>query len=282
MMYASPLRYPGGKAPLADVVARIRKLNGLSDTEIAEPFAGGAGASLTLLFQEETPRVRINDADPAIHDFWWAATAQSGKVLDWLAGVPVTVDEWRRQRQIYHSPNASRLKRGVATFYLNRCNRSGIILDGSVIGGLEQTGRWGIDARFNREALRKRLERVAEYSERIAVSGDDALDFLQGLDPNRTFCFIDPPYYHKGPTLYLNAIDSNYHAALAERLRALAGPWILTYDECPEIRGLYEWAHVREFQLSYSAAERRRGREVMITPHWMRLPESQKSRSITW
>ena len=50
MKTCSPLRYPGGKSAMAELLSEIRRLNGLGDRAIAEPFAGGAGASLTLLF----------------------------------------------------------------------------------------------------------------------------------------------------------------------------------------------------------------------------------------
>ena len=55
---------------MAGLIARIRKLNKLEEISIAEPFAGGAGASLSLLMAGQTNEVFINDADPAIYAFW--------------------------------------------------------------------------------------------------------------------------------------------------------------------------------------------------------------------
>ena len=99
-----------------------------------------------------------------------------------------------------------------------------------------------------------------------------------------TFFFIDPPYFEKGPTLYLNAFDASYHEVLAARLKAMLGAaWVLTYDDCPEVRRMYRgWAAVRPFSLRYSAAKRRIGRELLITPKWMRLPTRQASAALTW
>ena len=59
MVTASPLRYPGGKTTLAGLLSQIRRLNNLGDRAIAEPFAGGAGASLKLLYLEETHEIYI-------------------------------------------------------------------------------------------------------------------------------------------------------------------------------------------------------------------------------
>lgn len=285
MRTLSPLRYPGGKSVMASLLGGIRRLNSLGDRGIAEPFAGGAGASLSLLYLEETHEIFINDADSAISDFWWTLTNRPQPFLDMLSRTRVSITEWRRQRDVYRNRGrVSRLRRGFAAFYLNRCNRSGIIMNAGPIGGIKQAGKWKLDARFNKVGLLKRCAKVAEYGERIHVSDDDGIHFIERLDPRSTFFFIDPPYFEKGPTLYLNALDARYHEVLAARLESLSdAAWVLTYDDCPEIRRMYGgWAAVRPFSLRYVAAERRTGRELLITPQWMRLPTHQASAALAW
>ena len=276
MNVASPLRYPGGKASMTNVIRRIRTLNQLNGHAIAEPFAGGAGASLSLLYLRETHEIHINDLDPAIYDFWHSAVHETSALIQYLEKVPVSVEEWIRWRDIYRKADSSQLDRGFAALYLNRCNRSGIIDGGGVIGGLEQRGHWKIDARFNKDTLRDRLERIAAERDRIFVTGIDGIEFIDTLDTQSTFYFIDPPYLKKGPTLYLNGLDSEYHVRLADKLRSMAaGAWALTYDDCDEVHQLYSsWAMIRPFSLRYSARESRVGREVLITPPWLTLPEA--------
>jgi DNA adenine methylase len=285
MRASSPLRYPGGKSALAGLLADIRKLNGLGNRAIAEPFSGGAGASLTLLYLEEAHKIYINDADPAIYDFWWTVTNRSRPFINMLSRTPVTIGEWRRQRDLYRNTrHVSRLRRGFSAFFLNRCNHSGIITNGGPIGGIAQSGPWKLNARFNRAGLRERCEKVAEYRERIRVSCDDGVHFIQTLDPESSFFFIDPPYFKKGPMLYLNALDGDYHRRLAAQLKTMRNAaWVLTYDDCAEVRQMYRgWAALRPFSLRYAAAERRPGKEILITPKWIRLPNSQKSAALTW
>ncbi|MBI5504844.1 MAG: DNA adenine methylase [Deltaproteobacteria bacterium] len=270
---------------MAGLLGNIRRINGLGHQAIAEPFAGGAGASLTLLYLEETHGIYINDADPAIYDFWWTLVNRPLPFLDMLSRTRVSMVEWRRQRSVYRdSGRVSRLRRGFSTFYLNRCNRSGIIMNGGPIGGITQVGAWKLDARFNKSDLRRRCEKVAEYRERVRVSCDDGIQFIERLDPESTFFFVDPPYFEKGPTLYLNSLDADYHAALAARLKAMCNAaWVLTYDDCAEVRRMYRgWAAIHPFSLRYSAAERRNGKEVLITPKWMRLPKWQESAALDW
>ena len=270
---------------MADLLSQIRKLNGLRDHAVAEPFAGGAGASLTLLYLEETRRILINDADPAIYDFWWSLVNQPEQFLDYLSNTKVTMEEWRLQRDIYKNPGrVSRVRRGFATFFLNRCNHSGIIVNAGPIGGINQRGRWKLDARFNKTNLQPRCKKVSEYRDRINVSCYDGMEFFDKVDDDTTMFFIDPPYFEKGSTLYLDCLEEGYHQALADRLKIMRDKaWVLTYDDCSEIRGMYEgWAYLRAYSLPYTAHRRRRGKEVLIVPKWMRLPDSQVSTTLRW
>ncbi len=285
MKTVSPLRYPGGKSAMAGLLARIRELNELDKHKIAEPFAGGAGASLSLLMAGRTPKVLINDADPTIHAFWWALVHNTNAFIDLISEKRVCMTEWRRQRDIYRSVRrVSITRRGFAAFYLNRCNRSGIIMNGGPVGGIDQKGMWKIDARFNKHELIKRCKKIAERRNQIRVSQTDGIKFIAGANPNSTFFFIDPPYYQKGKTLYLNSLDDAYHKALASKLKELKhANWVLSYDDCPEIRQMYRsWARIRPFIFNYVAAERRSGKEILIAPRWMKLPGMQESASIAW
>jgi len=285
MKVASPLRYPGGKSVMTGLLSQIRKINRLGNRAVAEPFAGGAGASLSLLYLEEAPKIHINDADPAIHDLWWAIINQSKPFLDMISKTRLSMAEWRRQRDVYRdNGRISRLRRGFATFYLNRCNRSGIIMNGGPIGGIKQEGKWKLDARFNKNNLHRRCEKIFEYRDRITLSCLDGINFIASRDQKSTFFFIDPPYFAKGKTLYLNLLDEDYHNVLANQLKSMKdAAWVLTYDDCPEIRKFYsDWATIRPFSLRYAASERRSGKELLIVPKWMRLPDSQTSAAITW
>ena len=72
------------------------------------------------------------------------------------------MEEWNRQRNICLTRNNKySFELGFATFYMNRTNRSGII-KGGVIGGMDQSGTWKMDARFKREELIRRIESIAE------------------------------------------------------------------------------------------------------------------------
>lgn len=271
----SPLRYPGGKSRVANFIKLLCLRNGLAQGHYAEPYAGGASVALSLLTSEIVRVVHINDLDPGIFAFWTTVLEETDRFCDWVSSVPLTVSEWERQRRLYFETE-DRFLRGAATFYLNRTNRSGIIANGGIIGGKSQEGRWGIDARFGREGLVKRIRRIARYRSRIRLSNLDAIEFLakrRGWLHGKTLVYLDPPYYVKGQNLYRNAYSPGDHAAVAEQVERLPGPWVVSYDNVPEIRALYGAHAARYYDLGYSARVRKLGREAMFFSPELDLPE---------
>ena len=263
--YHSPLRYPGGKTSLLPFFEKIIEEHGLEKITYVEPFAGGAGAALGLLFSDKVERIVINDLDRAIYSFWLSAIFESGKFIRKIYATPITIAEWKKQREIYRNPKSDTFRLGFATFFLNRTNISGI-LDGGPIGGLDQKGKWKINARYNKKNLAAKIRRIALYKEKISVSQKDGLDLIEKyLDKKNTFIYLDPPYYEKGAALYLNHYQKENHTALAKKLNQHKNSlWLLTYDNKREIKSLYPNREIINFSLRYNAYESRKGREVMI------------------
>jgi DNA adenine methylase len=262
----TPLRYPGGKTRLAGFLAHVLDRPGWRGATYVEPYAGGAGAALSLLHSGVVARVVINDLDPCMFAFWRAAVDESSAMLHLLDSAPLTIAEWERQREIYRQRDtANLLELGFATFYLNRTNRSGV-MNAGVIGGKEQRGKYKIDARYNKSELRARLEWIGENASRIKVSNLDGLDVIRKyVSMKKAFSYIDPPYFAKGSFLYLNSFMERDHTALADLLRQARGArWILTYDDVPEIRRLYRGMYQGTFHLPYSAHVATRAKERMV------------------
>jgi len=142
--YYSPLRYPGGKAKVANYVKLVMLQNDLVDVEYVEPYAGGASVALALLFEDYASYVHINDINRGVHAFWDAVLNDADDLCERVMQTALTVEEWLHQREVYRNPESDGLDLGFATFFLNRTNRSGIIANGGVIGGPDPTGPWGI------------------------------------------------------------------------------------------------------------------------------------------
>lgn len=277
MRYHSPLRYPGGKGKLTPFLQRVLDENDLHEIHYGEPYAGGAGVALGLLYSEYARYIHINDADRSIYSFWHSILNHTEEFCRRVMSSALDVEEWRRQRDVQAEKlHAPLLDLGFSTFYLNRTNRSGIVGSGGVIGGLKQTGKWGIDARFNRLELVTRIRRAASYRSRISVYCLDALDFLAicaGELPSRSLVYLDPPYFVMGQRkLYANYYRAEDHAAVAEALEGCPWPWVVSYDAAPEIIQLYRGHRRLTYGIDYSAASRYEGAEVMFFSPELTIP----------
>lgn len=104
-MHYSPLRYPGGKAKLASFMGFIVEKMDISGGTYIEPFAGGAGIAIELLLTDKVNHIVINDYDKAIASFWHAVTKENARFIDAIYNVPITIDEWYRQKKFCKTQN---------------------------------------------------------------------------------------------------------------------------------------------------------------------------------
>ncbi|TXH02649.1 MAG: DNA adenine methylase [Nevskiaceae bacterium] len=283
-MAASPLRYPGGKACMLELVASILRMNKLEYGHYAEPYAGGCGLALELLYGGHVSDIHINDIDPSIWAFWYCVLNRTDALVDLVQKTPVTVKEWLKQRDVHRAQDTgSVLKLGFSAFFLNRTNRSGIISGAGVIGGLDQKGLYKIDCRYNADDLARRIRRVAKYKDQIHLSNLDAVKFLAQSEkklPEESLMFIDPPYFNKGSSLYTSFYLPDDHALVARKVLASTRNWIVTYDDMPEIRALYRSRRQYCFDINYSLQDKRLGTELLIASKGIKIPSVVKDRQV--
>ncbi len=267
--FFSPLRYPGGKTRLASFLFNALNKNFSKDEKIilVEPYAGGAGASLKLLFSGKVDKIIINDLDKAIFSFWKTAISDTDFLINKIKKVNINIDEWKKQKKIYNNPLSTTKELAFATLFLNRTNRSGII-EGGPIGGIEQSGYWNIKARFTKNTIITRLEKIKEFKNKVIVRNLDGITLLKQLEKNkcknRYFIFLDPPYYQKGKSLYLNHYIDKDHKKLLKLLEKSSLKWVMTYDDVSYIQNLYQKMKKDKFTINHSAFKSRRGKEVVI------------------
>lgn len=276
----SPLRYPGGKGKLATFVAKVICDNGLQDGLYVEPYAGGAAVAFELLMTGVVRRVAINDLNRPIFAFWRAVLDDTAALVDLVRTTEVTMAVRDRAKRIFTESTGTGLELAFATFFLNRTNRSGI-LNGGPIGGVDQTGAWKLDARYNKEALIERIEKIARMRKYISLTNLDAIVFLNTAAlqwRKNTLVYLDPPYYDKGRDLYYNFYQHNDHANVAFATHNLCDvKWIVSYDDVEPIHSLYQQASCLRYTIGYSARERSRGAEAMFFSPGLTIPPVQGS-----
>ena len=178
MKFNSPLRYPGGKQKLTPFIEKILEINQI-DGHYIEPFAGGAGVALKLLISKKIKTIHLNDYDVRVYAFWKSIINENEKFCRHILETPLNIKEWKKQKNVLRNyKDYTFFEIGFSAFYLNRCNRSGI-LNAGVIGGVNQNGRYKIDARFSKKALVQRVELIGKNSDLISISNLDAKDYIK-------------------------------------------------------------------------------------------------------
>ena len=271
----SVLRYPGGKTQLYAAVKALIEYNSFGNCTYVEPFAGGAGLALKLLYNGVVPNIAINDFDPAIYAVWHACLYEPNELKKLIQTTPLTIDEWDRQKAIYSNPNKhSILELGFAALYLNRTNKSGII-EGGVLGKRDQSGPYKMTARFNRDTLCTKVSRITSYKDKILLLNFDAKDLLADVDNiigDKVFINIDPPYVKKGAELYRNFFNEEDHSTLSHIISLCTCPWIVTYDVCELIYKLYKEYRCSKIDVRYSVNIKRNANEYIFFSNDICLP----------
>ena len=272
----SPLRYPGGKAKLYNLVKKVLIKNDLLGGTYVEPFAGGAGLAIKLLMENDVKRIVLNDLDPAIFCFWKVILNQTDDFCKYIDQVELTIDEWKRQRDFFKKGNnGDELQFAFSVFYLNRTNISGI-LNGGVIGGINQKGTYKIDARFNKENLKKRIREISSRKNDIVLYDLDAKELISGgylKKYRKVLINFDPPYVNKGDQLYKNSFKQEDHLTLFQSINKCKKKWIVTYDVCDLISKLYSNYRRRLITLNYSANNKTVEHEYIVFSNNLEIPD---------
>jgi len=277
----SILRYPGSKARFVDFISKAISLNSGRPRLFVEPFCGGASVSIALLENGVVDEIAINDVDPLISKLWSVvfSTADAKWLANQVMTVPLTVEEWRRQKEL--EPK-NRREAALKCLFLNRTSFNGIIHKAGPLGG------WGqktidIGVRFNRKRLADRIAELSALSPKVSVANEGWQTFCeQFADDERAIFYLDPPYYHKAEQLYGHVFDEATHVRLRDFLSSFVRPWLLSYDDAKEVRDLYVdvTSKARVIDTTYSTHPLGGcsfvGRELVYT-NMKRLPAASKS-----
>lgn len=263
----SPLRYPGGKGQMYNFIFDIIFKNNLLGCNYIEPFAGGAGIAIRLLLEGKVNSIYLNDYDRSIYSIWHCILYETERFVKKIENTEVNIESYHIQKEIQKRKDEVDLfALGFSTFFLNRTNRSGIITSGP-IGGYDQKGKDKIDCRFNKKTLINLIKAISDKKEHIYIYNLDAKDFIHIITKENSFFFIDPPYYNKGKELYVNYFNHEDHKLLADVIRncLINKYFLISYDYCKEIEGIYSFLNSFSIDLKYSLQRKRKAKEIWFS-----------------
>lgn len=253
-------RYPGGKAKFYDTI--VQYLSSPASTYV-EPFFGGGGFGLRYLAEHKPRNVVLNDANPALMALWRQVKENPRQLKTLVSRFVPTTEAFFEMRQRLLSGTAS----GFDELAIHQISYSGLgAKSGSPLGGKTQQSKYKVSCRWSPSAICKGIQQASQILNSTSTTLLNA-DFrtIMRAYPKATF-YIDPPYYVKGDTLYLHAFSKTDHQVLASCVKQLQGSWVLSYDDCPQIRELYAWARVRALSVTYTISGARRTKELLICP----------------
>ncbi|MFX0198237.1 MAG: DNA adenine methylase [Candidatus Hodarchaeota archaeon] len=272
----SPLRYPGGKSKsLHKIMPNIYSLY----KEFREPFVGGGSVFLAAM-QRINPKAlyKINDLNYDVYCFW-KELKENGIVL--ISEIQKIKNKYNNGKELFQFLTSSKkertdLERAIRFFILNRITFSGTTDSG---GYSEQA----FLKRFTKSSI-QRLKPLPRLLEKVIIKHGDYEKLL--FEPNKdVFIFLDPPYFSAAKSkLYGKNGDlhtSFDHERFANNVEKCRHKWLITYDDCQEIRDLFSFADIYEWKAQYgmnnvSKKKAEKGRELFVTNYELKLKTQMK------
>jgi len=263
-------RYPGGKNKLKDrICERIMSLSNScrdcnGEFEYREPFFGGGSIGLALMKQDKLTRAWFNDKDEGIACLWNAVGIYPHELKKMVKGFKPSVKAFDEiseflKTQTLRYTSESVVQYGFYKLAIHQISYSGLGLkSGGPLGGRSQESAYKIDCRWSPDYICKKIDEVNKMFRNIDFPGCTSHDFSEVIvDYRPAVIYLDPPYYDKGSDLYYHSFTEQDHKRLAKELKATPHKWVLSYDDCPEIRKLYDWANIEVLNVNYSITSKK-------------------------
>jgi len=244
--FRSPLRYPGGKQKAIDKIAKFLPEKA---SEFREPMVGGGSVFLYAKSTNLAKSYWINDAFKELISFW--QTVQNSNtcklLIKDLTELKISAQSVEQLKKYYeqarNESSRDTYRQALLFFFFNRVSFSGT----TRAGGFSRAASL---SRFTFSSI-ERLTPMPIALSGVKITNIDCEEVIaaEGKD---VFLFLDPPYYtakklygHNGNLHHFN------HEQLNDTLQKTKHKFLITYDDCPEIRDLYKWANIRNWHLQY-------------------------------
>lgn len=245
-----PLSYAGGKNRIANsIIAKFPK-----HTTYVEAFAGGA----QVLFHKEPSKVEIiNDIDGELVNFYRVCQSHYEELIRYTRFMHLSRELFSRLHET--SPQSlTDIQRAARYFYLQK----------SAYGGRITRQAYAIHVvqppNFTPERAKELIERTHLRLDRVQIEQLPYDEVVRRYDRATTFFYLDPPYY--GIRLYRHNMKHGDFEKMADVLRVVKGKFILSINDHPEIRRLFQDFTIETVPITYSmhSAAGKRYQELLI------------------
>lgn len=135
--------------------------------------------------------------------------------------------------------------------------------------------------------IRKLFELIKQLENRMAnvvVENQDFETLIKHYDRQDSFFYADPPYFST-EDMYAVGFNWNDHVRLKDTLSKIQGKFLLSYNDCPEIRELYKGFSMLDFSRTHSMAQRyeagKEFKELLISNYDLYERERSKPQQLT-
>lgn len=246
----SPYRYAGGKSKLlSQIMEHLDPLVKDSPSYI-EPFVGGGSVFLEIVNRYPDKSFYLNDKNYGVASFWSIVTGNNDQQLSELCNLIDQQPTVALHNQLREDTSTEIVISAYKSIFFNRCNFSGIESSG-MIGGSEQKSKYKIDCRYNANKIKKKILEINQATRgKVTVTNLDINDYHYLWDNNYS-AYLDPPYVEKGSMLYTKYMQQSEHKIFADKLNT-RNNWLLSYDDHPLIRKLYQDREIIDLSVRYS------------------------------
>jgi DNA adenine methylase len=263
---SSFLRYPGGKWNHRKHIIENLKPYLKRGIQYRELFFGGGGIGLQLLQDGLLSSMWINDRDAGIAALWTSVIRypdELKKLVMRFVPTRKAFGVFKEELLVLNSVPTERkelVSFGFRKLALHQMSYSGL---GETGGPLAE-----IDSRWSQKHICNKVDSIHRDFASVSLHGKacSCHDFERMILGDGSVLYLDPPYYKQGAALYKHALSAQDHARLARLLQDRKSPWLLSYDDCPEIRALYQWALVETVPVNYSITGASKRSELLIRP----------------
>lgn len=253
-------RYPGGKSKLRNQIAcKLNQIAINDNIEYREPFFGGGSIGVLVLEERiDLKKIWINDFDLGISSLWSTLIKQpdllKNRVENFIPSVEMFYDykiELTEKPPPILNSDTEIADFGFKKLAIHQISYSGLgTKSGGPLGGREQKSNYKIDCRWSPKYICKKIDILHQLFSKFSLRNSCCtnLDFSELINDNTcdAIIYLDPPYFIKGNDLYQHGFTENDHSRLADYLKKTKHRWVLSYDDCPEVRQYYDWANIEE------------------------------------